>query len=163
MRLVFRRVFRGCPQSAVSRSQNNGWHRYWGTFCQRTLNIEETFFTWSVPVSVPVGVDHNIHEVRIIEGWSGPVERFVGVCPCRRPCLPEVSNDVPPVLFQTDAALLGVEVPLVPHPRGSPRGRRLCGVDGILDRIAPYGDKAFDQLRMQDRGDTGGPQAPIKP
>src|SRR6266404_5767278 len=100
MRLVFRRVFRGCPQSAVSRSQNNGWHRYWETFCQLTLNIEETFFTRSVPVSVPVGVNHDIHEVRIIEGWSGPVERFVGVCPCRRPCLPEVSNDVPPVLFR---------------------------------------------------------------
>src|SRR5207302_2459611 len=113
----------GCPQYAVSRSQNNGWHRYWETFCQLTLNIEETCFTRSVPVSVPVGVNHDIHEVRIIEGWSGPVERFVGVCPCRRPCLPEVSNDVPPVLFQTDAALLGVEVPLAFHLdiRGHPR------------------------------------------
>src|SRR6266851_751059 len=140
MRLVFRWVFRGRPQSAVSRSQNNGWHRYWGTFCQLTLNVEETFFT-----------------------RSGPVERFVGVCPCRRPCLPEVPDDVPPVLFQTDAAQLGVEVPLVPHPRGSNRGRRLSVVDGVLDRISTYGDKALDQLRMQDRCDTGGPKAPIKP
>ena len=80
---------------------------------------------------VPVGVDHDIHEVRIIEGGRGPVEHFVSVGPGRRPGLPEVSDDVPPVVFQTDAALLGIGSTTVPHPRGSPRGRRLCGVDGI--------------------------------
>ena len=69
----------------------------------------------SVAVAVPVGLDHDLDEIGIVERGRAPLEGRLVEAPFRRPQLPQQPADVAPVLGEAGAAALGVEVVLVPE------------------------------------------------
>ena len=85
---------------------------------------------------MPVGVDHDVDEVGIVEARRGALERPLVEPPVGRPELPQEPADVPPVLLETGTPALGVEVPLVPGPVLVVDGTRLVRPGQVLDVVA---------------------------
>ena len=80
------------------------------------LDLEESGLSGCVHLPVPVGMDHNGDEVRVVERRRGAPVDFVGVFPFRRPRVPKIADDVVAILFERRGALIGIEVPHVPEP-----------------------------------------------
>ena len=112
---------------------------------------------------VPVRVNHDVDEVRIVEGRRRAVVRLVGVLPGRRPGLPEIADDRVPVRLQAGPPALGVEVPLVPQAGlGRRRRRGSRRRHGVLHGIAPDGYLRAHPLRVQYGRDARGAVAPVE-
>ena len=114
-------------------------------------------------MAVPVGVDDDVDEVRVVERGSRAVERLVGVLPRRGPGVPQIPDDVASVHLQPLPAALGVEVPLIPEPclaGGRPRTSR---GHGVLHRIPADGHLRAHPVGVQDGRDARRPIAPVEP
>src|SRR5207244_729341 len=111
-----------------------------------------------------VRVNHEVHEVRIVERRRGPVVGFIGEAPGWRPRLPKVAAQRPPVLLETGAATLGVEVPLIPES-GFSLGCswRLPRSDGVRHRVPADEDRGANTIRMKRGRNSRGAAAPVVP
>ena len=103
------------------------------------LDRFEARIAGGVAVTVPVGVDHDRHEVGIVERRRRELVAGIVEAPARRPLLPQQAADLAPVLLQPQAPALGVEVPLVPVATLVQRGGRARGRHRVLDVVAADG------------------------
>ena len=88
---------------------------------EAALDVVEARIAGRVAVAVPVGVDHDVDEVGIVERRRGVLEGRVVEAPGRRPFPPQQPAELAAVLRQAGAPALGVEVPLVPEARSCDR------------------------------------------
>src|SRR5262249_43934183 len=97
----------------------------------------------------------------IVERRRGALEGRLLESPGRRPLLPQEPADLATVLLQSDAATLGVEVPLIPvRPLLPGRGRTRRG-QRVLHVVAADADEGPHARRGEERGDAGGAAAPV--
>ena len=98
---------------------------------QVTLDHVEAWITCRIAVTMPVRVDDDLDEIRVVERWRGPLERGVVESPGRRPVAPQEPADLATVRLEAGPAAVHVEVPLVPE------GPLLDGGAGArrLDRV----------------------------
>jgi len=109
-----------------------------------------------------IGVNGDVHEIRIVERRRRPIVGVVSEMPGRRPRLPEIAAQLAAILLQADASAFGVEVPLVPESRlGFRRSRLLPDVHGVLDGVAADQHGSADPVRVQRGRDRRGTAAPV--
>src|SRR5579863_8107294 len=101
--------------AVIPAMQNNGRDLNFGPLGERLLHGFETRFAGGVTVAMAIGVDHHLDEIRIIERWRGAQVGLLAKMPRRRPLLPQQAAQRAPILVQTGAAALGVEIPLIPE------------------------------------------------
>ena len=110
---------------------------------------------------VPVRLDHDLDEVRIVESGGAALERGVVELPARRPQLPQQAGDAPAVPGQAGAAALAMEVVLVPEPQFVFGRLRLQRPGDVLDVVAVERKQPRATLRPQRRHDAGRAPAPV--
>src|SRR5262245_65248517 len=82
---------------------------------QVTLDRVETWIARRVQMTMPIRVDHDIDEIRVVERYGGPLERGIVESPGRRPVPPQEATDLAPVRLEAGPTALHVEIPLVPE------------------------------------------------
>ncbi len=128
---------------------------------QAALDRVKARLAWRIAVTVTVGVDHHVDEVRIVERCCGALERRVVEAPARGPLPPEKPADVAPVRCEAGPAALHVEVPLVPV------GALLDGRQGpgrpdrVLHVVAADRHQGSHALGGQDADDARSPATPV--
>jgi hypothetical protein len=95
-----RSVGRRSHDAVVGAVEDDGRHRNRRTLGQPGLGIFEARLARSIADAVPVGVDHDVDEVGVVERRRRAVEGVVGETPRWRYLPPEMAADVTPVRLQ---------------------------------------------------------------
>src|SRR5262245_16443219 len=85
---------------------------------------------------MPVGMNHDVNEVGIVERRSSPLVGVVGEVPARRPLLPQVTADLMSIRLQPGTPALGVEVVLIPESVFGCRRTRRLQRNRVLNGVA---------------------------
>ncbi len=113
-------------------------------------------------IPMPIGVDHHIHEVRVIEGQRSPIEILGGEPTAWSPFPPQLRRQLTPVASQTGAAPLAMKVVLIPGAAFLRWQRWLGEAHNVLNLVTADSDQPADPLRPQRRSNTRCPATPIE-
>jgi len=116
-------------------------------------------------VAMPVRVDDDIDEIRVVEGNGGLLVRRVIEAPVGRPQLPEELAQRAAILSEASAAALGLKIVLVPVPKlilWCLRLERSCNVLNVL-AVAASRHEPTHPVGPQRSDDTGRTSSPVVP
>src|SRR3954468_18780609 len=124
-----------------------------------------------VPQAVPVGVQHHLDVVRVVESLGGTVQDVVPEGPRRRVAGPDHLGDVTTVRGEAGAAALGEEVVEVPEPGLQLGPDRVPRRGQVLDEVtvdahqaaAPLGPEGGDDARRAAAPVVAGEHGPVDP
>src|SRR6185369_6914389 len=110
-----------------------------------------------------VTVDHDVHEVRIVEGSCGPLEGGFIELPAGRPLSPQQPTQVVAMLGKTLAPSFGLKKMLIPADALERRSGSMSLLAHLDDVVACIGYEGPDSLRPHRRRHAGRVAAPIEP
>src|SRR5262249_27276258 len=99
----------------VRSMQDDRWHGDRRPCGEAMLDRVEAWIARRIPVAMPVRVDDDVDEIRIVERWRGLLERGIVELPGGRPVAPQEPADLAPVGLEAAATALRVEIHLVPE------------------------------------------------
>src|SRR5215475_8180899 len=107
------RLFRGRsfrrwpPEPIVLSIERDRWRVDFRTRGELLLHRLEARFARSVSEPMTIGMNHDVHEIRVVERRGGLVVRLVREMPRRRPGLPEIPAECAPILLKPGPSALG--------------------------------------------------------
>src|SRR5579862_2225935 len=113
-------------------------------------------------VTVPVRVNRDVDEVRVVERPGRAKECRLVEGPCRRPQFPQEARDPDATGREPSPAALGAEVVLVPEAALLLGFERLSCLRNVLDLVAADAHEPAHSFRPQRRDDARRARTPIE-
>ena len=108
-----------------------------------------------------VGMNHAVDEIGVFEGCGGFVVHGVGKFPGGRPGLPHILTERLAIFGESDFAVFGVEIPLIPGPCNAfRRSTSVARREYVLDTIAAYQESVGNAIGIEGCGDGGRARLP---
>src|SRR5262249_32842478 len=125
-------------------------------------HLQESRLTGRIEDAMPIGMNHHIDEIRIVERGCCAVKRLICEVPRRRPRLPQKPTQGAPIHLKPGPSAFRIEVILIPNAALCSRRRWREWGNSVLNAIAANEHSGPHAILVKRCRDASSSSAPVE-